>query len=308
MPPHKNHKKEEMNMDWDKLRIFHAVARAGSFTNAGERLGLSQSAISRQISNLELDLKTVLFHRHARGLLLTEHGEALFATATEISRSLDKVQETLKNDKEIPIGHIRLTATNGLGTRWLSSRIDQFLEQHPDISVELFLTEDELDLSMREADVGIRMHRPTQPDLIQKRLFTVHMHAYCSKKYAEKHGVPKNIIDLEGHQFIGYTNAPNYLRDLNWLERIAHEYDVSLNQRVSVNNVLALRRLILNDLGIAILPDYIMGDDVDLVQIDLDETPPVFEVYFCYPEELRHSARIGALRDFLVKAAREWEF
>ena len=296
-------------LDWDKLRIFHAVAKAGSFTNAGERLGLSQSAVSRQISNLEQDIKVSLFHRHARGLLLTEQGEALYATSCDIAKKVDVVQEKLREAKEVPSGHIRLTATSGLGTRWLSSRIDQFLEAYPEINVELFFTENELDLGMREADVAVRMHRPTQMDLIQRPLFKVHMHAYCAKSYAEKYGIPQTSDDLANHHFIGYTNAPHHLLGLKWLESLARNKGFAFTPRISVNNVLALRRLVLKGLGIAVLPDYVMGDDGDaLVQVNLEQAPPCFEAYFCYPEELRNAARIQVLRDFLVQAAREWEY
>ncbi len=151
-------------MDWDKLRIFHAAAEAGSFTHAGAALGLSQSAVSRQVSALEQDLAVPLFHRHARGLILTEQGELLLRTVREVTMKLDTVQAGLADSREKPHGELRVTATYGIGTNWLTPRLGQFLELYPDIKIKVILSEDELDLGMREADVALRLREPTQPD------------------------------------------------------------------------------------------------------------------------------------------------
>jgi DNA-binding transcriptional LysR family regulator len=161
-------------MDWDKLRIFHAAAQAGSFTHAGERLNMSQSAVSRQVSALEHDLGVALFHRHARGLILTEQGEHLFAAANEVLIKLEAVRSTLTESSEKPTGILRITTTVGIGSTWLTERIHEFCELYPAVSVRLILDDGELDLAMRQADVALRLRQPVQPDLIQRKLFTVH--------------------------------------------------------------------------------------------------------------------------------------
>ena len=137
-------------MDWDKLRIFHAVADAGSFTHAGHELGLSQSAVSRQISALEEGLNVPLFHRHARGLILTEQGEVLYRTAHEVFTKLTAAQTRLMDSKEKPSGELRITTTVGLGSVWLTPRLKEFTELYPQINVTLLLDDRELDLAMRE--------------------------------------------------------------------------------------------------------------------------------------------------------------
>ena len=142
-------------MDWDKLRIFHAAAEAGSFTHAGDVLGLSQSAVSRQVSALEHDLQVPLFHRHARGLILTEQGEQLFRTVQELAQKLDATRSRMSDSREKPTGELRITTTVGIGTNWLSPRLGEFLELYPDIKLNVILDDDELDLSMREADLAI---------------------------------------------------------------------------------------------------------------------------------------------------------
>ena len=183
-------------MDWDKLRIFHAVAEAGSFTHAGEMLNLSQSAVSRQISALEESLNVPLFHRHARGLILTEQGELLYRTAHEVFAKLAMAEAQLTESKERPRGPLKVTATVALGSTWLTPRMKEFLDLHPEVSVELVLDERELDLGMREADVAIRMMPPRQPDLIQRHLMTVHINIYAAASYVRRRGMPKAPEDL----------------------------------------------------------------------------------------------------------------
>src|SRR6266850_685100 len=133
-----------MGMDWDKLRIFHAVAEAGSFTHAGEVLNLSQSAVSRQISALEESLNVVLFHRHARGLILTEQGELLYRTAHDVFMKLEAVRAKLTDSREKPNGELKVTTTPGIGIHWLTPRLGEFLDLFPDIRVTLITTDEEL--------------------------------------------------------------------------------------------------------------------------------------------------------------------
>ena len=182
-------------MDWDKLRVFQAAAEAGSFTHAGETLGLSQSAVSRQVSALEGDLGAPLFHRHARGLILTEQGETLLQAVHDVSMKLEAVRSRLIDSRDKPSGDLRVTTTLALGANWLSSRLGEFTDLFPEVKLHLLLSDDDLDLGMREADVALRLREPLQPDLIRRRLFTVHFHAYASAEYLKKAGQPRTVED-----------------------------------------------------------------------------------------------------------------
>ena len=124
-------------MDWDKLKIFHTVAEAGSFTNASAVLNLSQSAISRQIQSLENELKIHLFERHARGLVLTTNGEYLYKTANEVISKLKDVEATLSDEKDKINGKLTVTTVVSFGTTWLTPRIKEFMTLHPDVEIEL---------------------------------------------------------------------------------------------------------------------------------------------------------------------------
>jgi DNA-binding transcriptional LysR family regulator len=294
-------------MDWDKLRIFHAVADAGSFTHAGHELNLSQSAVSRQISALEEDLRVPLFHRHARGLILTEQGEVLYRTAHDVFTKLAAAKTRLMDSKEKPSGELRITTTVGLGSVWLTPRIKEFMELYPDIQVQLLLEDEELDLSMREADVAIRLRRPTQPDLIQRKLFTVHHHVYGSVDYVKNHGIPKSSADLDKHKILVFQGA-SYLTYVNMLLTVGRPDNDMRIPALRVNSAYGLRRAVQAGAGIAILSDYLVAPDMNLVQIELDVETPEFDTYFVYPEELKDTKRVTVFRDFLVSKAREWSF
>ena len=295
-------------MDWDKLRIFHSVADAGSFTHAGHDLGLSQSAVSRQISALEQDLRVPLFHRHARGLILTEQGEVLYRTAHDVFTRLASTRTRLADSKEKPTGELRITTTVGLGTVWLTPRIPEFIELYPQISVSLMLGDTELDLAMREADVAIRLRRPTQPDRIQRKLFTVHHHVYASPDYIRQHGMPETLAEISDHRLLSFGTAPGYLTSINWLETAGLQDGEVREPILKINNVYGLRRAVETGLGIASLPDYIVGSDSNLIRIDLQADTPEYETYFVYPEELKQSKRVAVFRDFIVSKAKEWTF
>ena len=295
-------------MDWDKLRVFHAVAEAGSFTHAGTELALSQSAISRQIAALEHELKVPLFHRHARGLILTEQGEVLYRTAHEVHTKLASAKARLTDSREKPTGELRITTTIGLGTIWLTPRISEFIELYPQISVVLLLDDRELDLAMREADVAIRLRRPVQPDLIQRKLFTVHHHVYGSADYVRRRGIPKTLEDIDHHTLISFGTAPGYLTDMNWLETAGRPDGSPRRPALKINSVYGQRRAVEAGLGIASLPDYIVGKDSGLVQIELGADMPRFDTYLVYAEELRDSKRVAVFRDHAVLMARQWSF
>jgi DNA-binding transcriptional LysR family regulator len=297
-------------IDWDKLRVFHAAAHAGSFTKAGETLDMSQSAVSRQVSAIEQDLNVPLFHRHARGLMLTEQGELLYRAANEMLMKLDAVQAELQEARDRPSGTLRVTTTVGLGSTWLTDRLHEFVALYPDISLQLILENEELDLSMREADVAIRLQQPSQPDLVQRRLFTVHFHIYASPSYLARYGEPKTLEELDDHRIVTFgVPVPTYLRHLNWLEVAGRNRGSPRRPVLLINNVTSIWIAVRNGAGIAALPDYLMEkNSSDLVRILPQAEAPNFTTYFVYPSELRNSARVGAFRDFLLDKAGTWSF
>lgn len=286
-------------MDWDKLRVFHAVADAGSLTHAGEQLHLSQSAISRQIRGLEEQLKATLFHRHARGLLLTEQGELLYEATQEMTRRLTAAGARIRDSKDEVFGELRVTATAGFGSLFLAPRLDRLFAQHPNLSVNMILTERILDLPMREADVAIRMASPQQADLVRRPLMDVQMRFYGTQSYLDRVGRPETIEDLAEHRLIIFSPDAAQPREAEgWLARFRRDDD---HAHLMINSYFGMLKGALNELGIAALPDYVTRDYPELVNVLPDEASPPFQVFFTYPEELRRSQRVLAFRDFILQ-------
>jgi DNA-binding transcriptional LysR family regulator len=297
-------------MDWDKLKVFHAAAEAGSFTHAGEQLGLSQSAVSRQVSALEQELSVSLFHRHARGLILTEQGELLYRTAHDVFMKLEAARAKLTDSREKPHGELKVTTTPGMGIHWLTPRLGEFLDLFPAIRITLITTDEELDLAMREADVAIRLRQPTQPDLIQRKLFSVRFHAYASPEYLKRFSTPKTLDDLDKHRvlLLGGTVVPNYFENRRWLMEVARNGKGPRTPCLVINNIMGIVRACQKGLGISLLPDYLVEENVGLVQLFGEEEGPALDAFFVYPEELKSVARVQVFRDFLVSNAQRWSF
>lgn len=284
-------------MDWDKLRIFHAVADAGSLTHAGDTLHLSQSAVSRQIRALEESLSTILFHRHARGLILTEQGELLFDATKSMSRRLDAASARIKDSAEEVFGELKVTTTTGFGTLWLAPRLPALYEKYPDLNIDLMLEERVLDLPMREADVAIRMKEPSQADLIRKKLMTVRMRLYASQTYLDKAGQLDSVENIGAHRLI--CQSPSAFQVSAGATLVEHLLAHDKPNLLNVNNYYGVLQAVRSDLGIGVLPDYVTEDFPTLVRVLPEVESGEVPVFLAYPEELRQSKRIMAFRDFV---------
>ena len=296
-------------MDWDKLKIFHAVAEAGSFTSATVNLNLSQSAISRQIQSLEEDLKVKLFERHARGLTLTENGEYVFKTAHEVISKLKEVETSLSDQKNHPTGKLTITTVRSFGTHWLTPRIQEFMQLHPEIEVELIFDDKELDLSTRQADIGIFMRRPKQLNYIQKKLIDINYHIYGSNKYLEKYGMPKTIADLNKHKFISFgRGTPSPVFNPDWALKVGIKDNKKRKSVMKVNSVMGLLLAVESGVGLAALPDYLSYQSKNIIKVLPKVEGPITEAHFVYPQSMKNVARVQAFKNFLYSKISEWEF
>ncbi|WP_417208345.1 LysR family transcriptional regulator [Antarctobacter sp.] len=284
-------------MDWDKLRIFHAVADAGSLTHAGDALHLSQSAVSRQIRALEESLNTTLFHRHARGLILTEQGELLFDATTSMIKRIDAATARIRDSEEEVFGELRVTTTHGFGALWLAPRLSKLYAKFPELNIDLMLEERVLDLPMREADVAIRMKEPSQADLIRKRLMSIRMRLYASPDYLDAHGEPQQLEDMQGHRLI--CQNPNSAQVSAGKALVQHLLSFEPPATLTVNNYFGVLQAVLSNLGIGVLPDYIIEDFPHVKRVLPEVESVEVPVFLAYPEELRQSKRVATFRDFV---------
>ncbi len=285
-------------LDWDKLRIFHAVADAGSLTHAGETLNLSQSAVSRQIRGLEETLSTTLFHRHARGLILTEQGELLFEATRSMSRRLEAAAARIRDSEDEVFGELRVTTTVGFGTLWLAPRLPVLYTKYPDLKIDLMLEERVLDLPMREADVAIRMKEPSQADLVRRKMMTVRMRLYATPEYLRANGTPDAVEDMANFRLICQSVTAQQVSAGAMMVRELLSHPV--RSTFTVNNYFGVLQAVLNHLGIGLLPDYVAEEFTDLVQVLPEIESHEIPVFLAYPEELRQSKRVAAFRDFVL--------
>lgn len=296
-------------MDWDKLRIFHMVAKAGSFTHAGESLNLSQSAVSRHISSFEEDLGITLFHRHARGLILTEQGELLFQTSTEIFTKMMAIEGQLSDARDTTDGELSVTLPEFLGTSWLGPHVGDFHRAHADIELSLLLDDRIFNLGLREADAAVRLYKPEQSELIQRHLADINFVACASKDYLAANGTPKKLGDLQRHTLIGYPDQalvpyknPNHL-----FEQAGIPITKNRNM-IRMNSISTIRQAIRSGAGVGVLPKFMANNLPDIVPLLPDVTIPSVDMFFVYPEDRRHSKRIAIFGDFLVDLVGKTDF
>ena len=295
-------------MDWDKLKIFHAVTQAGSFTKASDTLNLSQSAISRQIQSLEYELKTSLFERHARGLVLTDSGHKLYSTANEVISKIKEVETDFTEQKHKPSGKLVVTTVVGFGGIWLTPLIKEFRDKNPDIEVELIVTNEELNLSTREADVAIWMRAPKQKNYIQKKMININYHIYGSSKYCEEHGLPRSLNDLDKHNLITYgKGSPSPLSEKEWILKVGSKEKHKRRSIMKVNNIYSLLLAVESGVGLAALPEYLVSDSSKVIKVLPKSEGPITEAHFVYPQSLKNMARVQAFRNFLFSKIGDWK-
>lgn len=293
-------------LDWDKLRVFHAVATAKSFTHAGEILNLSQSAISRQVGALESSMDVLLFHRHARGLILTEQGEILFKTVADIFSRLLATETALLESKDRPRGPLKITAPVAIGTTWLTPHMHEFVELYPEITVSLLVDDREFDLSMREADMAIRLFPAKHPDLIQKKITVIHSDLYASNAYLRAHGTPKKPSDLQNHRLITYGgDARLPFSEVNWILRAGLKRGEERSSAFKINSMFGIMKAAQSGIGIAGLPDYMAEGEQSLTRVLPELKGPATDVYLMYSMELKNSKRIRIFKDFLIRKLAE---
>ena len=225
--------------------------------------------------------------------MLTEVGEQLFRTAHRMHWELQQVETQMSESQDVPTGPLIVTTTVGIGSTWLSSRLDEFLKLYPLIQLEIRLNDAELDLAMREADVAIRLHRPNQSEMIQRKLFTVHNYFYASTDYVAEHGMPKSVEDLDNHRIISFGEpVPSYLGDINFLERLGRADSNPRRAVLKVNAVYGMMQAARAGIGIAMLPAYVTEKEDGLVQVlDRNRDPRIRGLFRLSPRAQEFQAR-----------------
>ena len=295
-------------MDWNKLKTFYEVAVNKNISKASAKLNISQSAISRQIQDLEFDLKTLLFIRHQKGVRLTEQGENLFNAVSNINFSIADFEKKLIDKKTKPTGKLTINTTVGFGSTWLTPRINKFANKYPDIDISILMSDEEVDLTKRIADIAVRVKKPTQANLIFKRFVNFHNHIYASSDYLQTNGIPRNTNDLDKHNLICFgSGLPSPISNIDWILKVGKDKGKRI-PKFRVNSIYGISLAVENGSGLASIPDYMVADKPHLVRVLPNLEGPSYQTYFVYTEEFKNDRRLEVFRDFLYNEAKDWNY
>jgi len=288
-------------MDWSALRDFLAVAKTGSLSRAAKDLKISQPTLSRRIAALEEQLSARLFVRTPRGLLLTDDGEAVLEGARRVEQEALSIERMADASQQTLTGTVRISLTEALGTMWLPQKLSAFHIKHPGLCVEVLVDNRAVDLVRREADIAVRMFRPTQADLIAKRVGDVVMGLYATKAYLEKNGTPETLEDLKTHTLVSFDEnmgrnpAVQKLESNFMREKIVHRAGSFIGQMTATRA----------GIGVGVHDCFMAASYPDLERLMPQWFHHRLEVWLVTHPDVRRSARIRAVYDFLCEAFAE---
>lgn len=288
-------------MDWDKLKQFYFVAKAANFTRAGERLNISQSALSRSVRSLEDALHSKLFQRNTRGVILTKQGEILFDHVSQMMDAVQHAQNSIREEGDEPQGLLKVSATYGVAMLYIAPHIPGFIEQYPKIRLTLLGTDLAPDLDLCEADVVIHPFMPNHVNYIQRYLATMHLKVFASTDYLKKYGTPKTVHDLKHHNLIGYGDHTNHpYHSSNWLLTVGLPEGQMREPYIQANSTQTRVLFAQSHMGIISVPGEHPGiEQSGLVEIILDVPGPTIDLYYIYSKQLKNSKRILEFRSYL---------
>ena len=287
-------------MNWDDVRIFLAVARAGQILAASKRLSLNHATLSRRLTALEEALGTRLFVRRTNGCELTAEGEGFLASAERMETEMLAAQSRLGRTDTAIAGTVRIGAPDGFGVSFLAPRMGRLIERHPELKIQLVPVPRAFSLSSREADIAITLERPEQGRLVSSKLTDYTLGLYASRAYLEAHGAPGDAEALKSHRRIGYVEDLIFTPSLNFTGEVMRNWNAGFEISSATGQTEAVR----SGAGIGILHNYIARHYTDLVRV-MPETSIQRTYWTVFHESARDLARIRIVADFLHEIVRE---
>jgi len=287
MPP-------SMRLEWDDVRLFLEIARAGTLSAAAPRLGLTQPTAGRRLRALEALVGASLFQRTPRGFRLTDEGEAMLLHAERMAEDAQALERKLMGQGRGLEGSLRVSSSDWFSNQVLAAPLADFTVAHPLVTIELIAEWRMLDLERREADLVLRFSPFTGAGIVQRRFATVRYGLYAAQAYLDKHGWSDGH-NGEGHRLIAMDEALGRLADVEWFRRRWPGASYALRS----NSREVQARACVQGAGISVLP-RVLGDALPLVLLDVSEAPPGREVWLGYHRDLKRLARLRALLDHLL--------
>ena len=276
------------HLDWSLVQAFLAVAESGSLSAAGRRLRLTQPTVGRHIQSLEADLGVSLFKRQARGMTLTEEGALLLEHARAMRAAAEALSLHATGGSGELKGSVRITASVFSSHHYLPAIIAELREKHPEIDIELVASDESENLLFREADIAVRMYRPTQLDMVTRHVGDVQLALFGSKRYLARRGRPEKAEDLLDHEIVGYDRNDSMIREFR-----AAGFPVEREFfPVRCDNQTAVWEMVRAGCGLGFAPFMAGQSDPELVYLDLGVPMPTLEVWLTAHEAVRRNPRV----------------
>lgn len=285
------------SQEWGKIRSFLAVSRLGSLSAAARELGVSQPTLSRDIQALEISTNLNLFKRTTQGLQLTEAGQTLVEAAGKMSAAADQFSRQASGLSVELTGDVRISVNEIVGVYLLPPAIAAFRIQHPGVHIEIVISNHVSSLSKREADIALRMFRPTQPDLVARRLPDMELGFYAHRDYIRKYGEPKNMEEFKAHTIIGFDEEMDFI---DGAAALGYHF-VRNNFALRTDHLLAQLNLMRAGAGINGTHVGLAEHWPDLVRVLRWVPLPALEFWCVTHSDVQFNSRIRELMKFLIQ-------
>jgi DNA-binding transcriptional LysR family regulator len=281
--------------DWNSLRSFLAIARAGRLTAAAARLRVDHMTLSRRIAALEHALKAKLFDRSPSGYTLTEAGQRLLPIAEQMEGLAVGVREAVGGTAASVEGSVRIGSPEGFGSYFLAPRIGRLAERHPQLNVQLIAASAVFSLARRDADIAIAVARPPAGRLIVSKLIDYDLALYAAPSYLETHAPIARLDDLRSRRFVSYIGDLLNFPELDFLKEVAPEGCTALES----SNLVAQLKATLAGAGLCVLPAFLASQEPGLVRVLPDAVRLTRSLWLIVHEDLKSLARIKAALRFI---------
>ena len=284
-------------MNWDDVRVFLAVARAGQFVAAARTLKVDHATVARRVTALERALNARLVERRTTGVLLTGAGTRFLAAAERMETSFLQAQSEL-TDQDVEIsGTVRVGAPDGFAAYYLASRFAAFTERHGAITIQLVPVPQVGPLSRREVDIAVVLEKPETGRFVARKLTDYAIGLFASTDYLDRHRAPERRDDLTGHALVGYVEEFNYSPALDYMTELCGPVPIRFQCASAVGQLEAVRA----GVGIGAIHDFIARRHRELVRV-LPESGTSRSYWLVEHEDTRGIGRIRAVHDFIVDA------
>ena len=287
-------------MNWDDVRIFLAVARAGQILGAARRLELNHATVSRRVAALEESLSARLFRRLTTGSELTPAGEHFLAVAERMEAEMIAARAEIAGESSEVSGTVRVGAPDGFGVAFLAPRLGELTTRHAGLKLQLVPVPRTFSLSRREADIAITTERPSEGRLVAQKLVDYSLGLYASRAYADANGLPAGQAELKAHRLVGYVPDLVFSPSLAYAQEFSPDWDAAFSISSALGQVEAVR----SGAGIGILHAFIARSLPELVPVTAAK--PIRRAYWLvYHESVRPLRRIQAVAGFITKAVEQ---